>query len=243
MAGEQQGDSWMDQRGALIGAREGAPAAVEAAFETALRESGYRPLAKSAAKGPGELSLQRFAGNQGAWIVTSIEAGTARHLATRLAAHAGVTSWLLVARATFREGAKPACLFDASEATIDPRGKAGGASPSALEDLEWSKEDLDTDKPWRLVEITLDFGLEAWVDGRKERGEMRWAPPSRLENPRLDALARQIRAGGTAERTVVAGRTALRVRSAEGAVSTAFLSDEEIASVLAACPGIELRGA
>lgn len=109
-------EDWMDQQGALVGTRDGDPALVEASFAGALVDLGYRLTTDEAA--PDVVMVQRFANERGAWGIARIDAQTARALATRLANRSCETACLLSARATFRDGVKPACLFDAKEATV-----------------------------------------------------------------------------------------------------------------------------
>jgi hypothetical protein len=225
-------DGWKDQSGALIGTRDGDPKTVTKAIERAMRDLGYRATNVDAG-----LTTQHFQGERGAWIVLRVDRGTARGLAARLAANVTETVFVLAARATYRENVQPPCLFDASEATVTPDGRFDLARPSALEGITFGERDLETDHPWRLVEVTLDAGIGLWMGPHRELQRIGWVVPPALGNARLDALARQIRAGARVERVVITGRRALRVKAIDGTVSTAFLSDDEVATLAEACPG------
>lgn len=235
-------DDWMDQRGALIGVRSGNGDAIDQAFAAAFAALGYTAVSKDDAADREVVHLQRYAEEDGAWVLAEeVDPATAREIACKVAISTGASAWMMAARATYRLHRRPACTFEATEATVDPRGAIGGANPSAVEEIEWSKEDLQTDKPWRLVELALSTAMGTWgVRGTTPRETTHWKPPAKLDSPRLEALARLLRAGATSERVVVAGREALRVRSADGTVSTSFLSGDELACLAAACPTLRL---
>lgn len=239
---DDENDDWMDQRAALIGARTGNGEAIDQAFSAALIALGYAAVSGDDTSARDIVHLQRYAEADGAWVMAEdVDPATAREIACKVALATGETTWVLAARAVHREHRQPACTFEATEATVDPKGAIGGATPSAVEEIEWSKEDLDTDKPWRLVELALSVAMGTWgVRGSPQRETTHWKPPAKLGSPRLEALARMLRAGATSERVVVAGREALRVRAADGTVSTSFLSGDELTSLAAACPNLRL---
>ena len=131
-------------------------------------------------------------------------------------------------------GAKPACLYDAYETAVYARGQFGPVSPSILDEVSFSDEELDTDKPWRIADWVLDVGLRRLAPGELEEASWAWRAPEPLGDPRLERIVQALRAGGSYERVEIAGRQALRVREIDGAVATAFLSDAELTAVIGA---------
>jgi hypothetical protein len=180
------------------------------------------------------LSCQPYWATSGAWLIMRMSRGLARGFAVELAARSGQPATLLHAHVRFREGADPACLYDGYEITVDARGRFGLLRPSVLESVSFSKEDLNTDKPWRIAERVLDIGLDRLVPQGPARAAWVWRGPEPLTDPRLERLAQALRGGAAYERVEIAGRRALRVREIDGAVSTSFLTESEVSAVLAA---------
>lgn len=230
--------SWKDQHGAFVGTPHGDPEVVAPAIALALKDLGYRR------PDPGEatsLSVQHLACERGAWAVAWIDRATARGLAVRLAARSAETVWLLAARATYRENVRPACLFEASEASVGPDGRFGAVPSPVLEGVSFSERELETDHPWRLVELALDVAIDRWAPRHESLPRTEWLTPPALADARLEGIARQIRAGARVEHVMVTNRRALRVKRIDGTVATAFLSDDELRALADALPGFPLR--
>jgi hypothetical protein len=243
MTAERVEQDWRLQEGALIGTRDGDPAVIHAAFAFALQELGFVAISEEAAPYCLSVGAQPFVQEEGGWIVVRLPPATAREIGRRVAARVDRAVWVATARALHSDTTTPSVSFDAHEVAIEPSGKLSRPLPSGIDDIEWDDEARNTDKPWRLVEMALDEAIGAWsVRGGHSHPVAYWRFPPRLESARLEALALKLRAGATAERVLVSGRPALRVRDVEGAVSTAFLSDDELRALAAACPGV-LNGA
>lgn len=220
--------TWEDQHGALIGARDTDAPSLTAALEATLGELGFTPAEPSDAPPGRPLSIQHFTAPDGAWIIAPFERGLALALAVKLARRQARPIDVVAARASYHEGRRPPCTFDSYEVRVAPSGTLSAHEPTtSLFETEY----LDTDKPWRLVEMCIDEALASLAPGRTELPRSGWCRPPALPTPRLEALAWQIRGALTVEPASVGDRRALRIRGFDGATTISVVSDAELATL------------
>lgn len=181
--------------------------------------------------GPGGDGLSWALGGAGAAFVAPAGAGFAQALAARLAAGVGrPVRWF-----SARMPDPNRVAADLSEGQVRPDGRPGPA-PDPVADA-WSADLADRcdGKPYFLLSSLADDVLERW--GLTPSSTETWTART-FADPRVSAVAADLRACVRAEVTRVDGRTALRARTVDGAASTTFLDAEQLAALREAFPAL-----
>lgn len=114
---------------------------------------------------------------------------------------------------------------------VRPDGQASqGTFARELEESvggDWGE--LCDRKAYFVVGALVEAAIDAWVIAEREQRVVIWDSPASLGDRRLDELALRIRVGVRAELTTIDGRTCVRVKTAEGALTTSFLTADELA--------------
>lgn len=215
------------ETGAVIGTPEGPGRRMTAACDALLGELGY-----TAIEDRGSEDLVRFPQDTGGWLAWRVPLPIARAMGHRLAARVGRTIHLFTV--TARHADPLHCVVDDLRLAPDGRVTPGSVGRSLEGEFGDDWGDLCDHKGTFLLGATLDAALDAWAPDRGDGTRFRLVPPASLGDPRLDALALQVRLAGRAEVSVLDGRRCVRVALPDATVVTTFLDDPGLATLRSA---------
>ena len=213
---------------AVVGTPEGPARRVSAAVDAVLAELGYTAVEDRASQ-----DLVRYPVAEGGWVALRAPIGITRAIGARLAGRAGRTVHWLGITARYTDPLE--CSLE--DLRLRPDGRATpGPLARELESLygdDWGS--LCDGKAHFLLAGVIDAAIAEWAGLPEDAGTgFRLVPPASLGDPKLDALALQIRMAVRAERAVVEGRPCVRVTLADGAVVTTFLTADGLERIASA---------
>lgn len=223
------------EHGALVGIATGRGNRFSPALDEVLSELGFRPGGTAKlTRWPREtendrnIELSYLEVERGGWACVGTSPPMARAIATRLAARLTNPVQLFTATARFTDSSL-ACTVEDRIVRSDGASAVGAFARELEASVGGDWRELCDHKMYFAMGSLLDAAIEHWITMPFERRDVLWSGPPSLGDRRLDEVAMRIRTATSAQLGTLDGRTCVRVKAADGATATSFLTDDELA--------------
>ena len=232
------------EHGAVLGLSSGRADRFAPALDEVLGELGFTPApATKLTRWPREdensreLEVSHLKTERGGWACVGTSPAMARAIATRLAARLQVPVQVFAATARFDDRSL-ACTIEDRLVRADGASMIGAFARELEDSVGGDWRELCDHKSYAAMTALLDAAIGRWITAPFERRDAIWLPPPSLGDRRLDELAMRIRLATRAQLTTMDGRVCVRLTTLEGATTTSFLTESELARLEPAVAGL-----